>query len=83
MRVLWELNIAPKTFRELQSCCENVSSSVLNTRLNELREAKLVDVGSGGYCLTAQGQELMQVIAPLRDWADAWVRARGGSDRTT
>ncbi|WP_368860117.1 winged helix-turn-helix transcriptional regulator [Chitinimonas prasina] len=73
MRVLWELSIAPRSFRELQAHCENASSSVLNTRLGELREANLVELGSEGYLLTANGAELMRVIAPLREWAETWA----------
>ncbi|WP_374354621.1 winged helix-turn-helix transcriptional regulator [Chitinimonas sp.] len=76
MRILWELGVAPRSFRELQAQCENVSSSVLNTRLGELREASLIDLGNEGYCLTSQGEELMRVIAPLRAWADAWAAQR-------
>ncbi len=78
MRVLWELSVKPCTFRELQACCEKVSSSVLNTRLAELREAKLICSGSAGYCLSSQGAELMQVIAPLRAWAEQWGESFDG-----
>jgi len=38
LRILWELRNEPAaTFRELQTRCGGVSSSVLNQRLHELR----------------------------------------------
>ena len=43
LRVLWELRDGGGlTFRELQARCAEVSSSVLNDRLRELREAGIV-----------------------------------------
>ncbi len=74
MRILWELNTHQPTFRELQELCGNISSSVLNTRLTELREVNLVDVTDTGYCLTAYGMELMTLIAPLREWSKKWSK---------
>ena len=76
LRVLWELRDgAVLTFRELQARCGNISSSVLNDRLRELREAGIVDVGQdGGYVLTAEGQSLLDALAPLDAWARRWAR---------
>ncbi len=48
LRVLWELrDDDPLTFRELQSRSGDISSSVLNDRLRELREASIVDAQPG------------------------------------
>ncbi|WP_374337939.1 winged helix-turn-helix transcriptional regulator [Leeia sp.] len=72
MRILWELSQRPCTFRELQQQCEQMSSSVLNTRLGELRDSGLLAQHELGYSLSPSGQTLMQLIAPLRTWADQW-----------
>ena len=79
LRVLWELRDGSRpTFRELQTRCGEISSSVLNDRLRELREAGIVDGGQGGgYRLTDEGRELLGALAPI----DAWARRWGG--RTT
>jgi len=73
LRVLWELHQAPASFRELQSRCEGLSPSVLNTRLNELREARLVENGERGYQLSRLGLELVEQFLPLTLWAESWA----------
>lgn len=76
LRVLWELRdgSAP-TFRELQALCGDISSSVLNDRLAELRDAGIVAGESGrGYRLTSAGHELVAALAPLDAWAKRWAR---------
>jgi DNA-binding HxlR family transcriptional regulator len=75
LRVLWELRDGETvTFRELQARCDGVSSSVLNDRLRELREAGVVSSGDGGgYRLTAHGRELLEALAPLEAWAQRWA----------
>jgi DNA-binding HxlR family transcriptional regulator len=77
LRVLWELSFGALTFRELQSRCDEVSPSVLNQRLAELRAASLVERGDGGYALTRLGSELVEAFAPLSKWALRWKRATG------
>ncbi len=73
LRVLWELRREPLTFRQLQTGCEEMSSSVLNQRLRELRSAGVVEQQRGeGYSLTAEGQELLDALKPLGTWADRW-----------
>jgi DNA-binding HxlR family transcriptional regulator len=42
---------------------------VLNTRLAELREARIVESTEGAYALTKQGRALPETLAPLTDWA--------------
>jgi DNA-binding HxlR family transcriptional regulator len=76
LRVLWELrNGESLTFRELQSRCDGVSSSVLNDRLRELREAEIIRTRAReGYELTAQGEALLAALAPLQGWAKRWAR---------
>jgi DNA-binding HxlR family transcriptional regulator len=53
-----------------------MSSSVLAERLAELRDAGLVAGGDGGYALTAQGRELLEILVPLNEWANGWARGR-------
>lgn len=74
LRVLWELREAPSNFRQLQARCDEVSPSVLNTRLAELREARLVEVADEGYRLTAQGRALGAKLLKLSVWAEDWAR---------
>jgi DNA-binding HxlR family transcriptional regulator len=76
MRILWELRETPVTFRALQTACSELSSSVLNVRLAELREAQLVvHLGGEGYALTDWGRELLVAMGPLLKWAARWHRA--------
>jgi DNA-binding HxlR family transcriptional regulator len=76
LRVLWELRDGQAiTFRSLQARCGGISSSVLNDRLRELRDAEIVAAeSSSGYHLTAHGRELLVALAPLDAWAKRWER---------
>jgi DNA-binding HxlR family transcriptional regulator len=75
LRILWELQWAPIKFRALQEACENVSPSVLNERLRELREAGLVEVVDGeGYVPTPLAEELGEILIPLDTWAKRWAK---------
>lgn len=75
LRILWELrHEARLTFRELQSQCENVSPTILNKRLKELRELKIIDHTEGGYGFTALGRELGTQIAGLDVWSKKWAK---------
>jgi DNA-binding HxlR family transcriptional regulator len=75
LRILWELREGRRlTFRALQEAAET-NPSVLNARLAELREARLVEHGADGYGLTPQGQSLLATFLPLNAWAAAWAKA--------
>jgi DNA-binding HxlR family transcriptional regulator len=75
LRILWELRDGPvATFRELQSRCGDISSSVLNDRVRELREAGILEAGE--YGLTKQGGELLKALGPLDEWARRWGAQR-------
>jgi len=78
LRILWELrNGESLTFRDLQARCGDISSSVLNDRLRELREAGIVSgPPPGGYGLTPAGQSLLGALEPLDAWAKARARDR-------
>jgi DNA-binding HxlR family transcriptional regulator len=78
LRVLWELRDGEAlTFRELQARCGNISSSVLNDRLRELREAGIVDGAVPGYRLSREGSQLLDALEPLTGWAKRWARWTG------
>ena len=81
MGVIWQLCLhGPATFRDLQARCEGVSPSVLNARLKELREAKLVERTGEGYAGTARAQELFAHLSPMRAWAHSWAGDLGIED---
>jgi len=74
LRVLWELRDGnPLSFRELRERCDAMSTSVLNQRLAELREAGVMEAGEGGYHLTTSGKKLLGALAPLDGWAKKWA----------
>ena len=73
--ILWNLNTQSLTFRQLQSHCEQISPSLLNTRLKELRSLQLIGHQGDGYCLTPLGQELFAIIRPLEGWSADWAEA--------
>jgi len=75
LRVLWELRGGPLTFRALRDASEGVSPSVLNTRLRELQESRIVEKTDAGYGLTAHGTSLCESLAPLDRWARSWARS--------
>ena len=73
LRIVWELREDTLTFRELQARCGDISSSVLNQRLRELRDAGIVAAQDrGGYMLTSEGAALLGALAPLEDWSARW-----------
>ena len=76
LRVVWELHLGPKTFRALQEACDDLSPTVVNARLGDLREAGLVASTQGeGYALTALGEEMVIAFAPLMKWGVKWRRS--------
>lgn len=75
LRILWELREEPRRFRELQDLI-GASPTIVNTRLAELREAKLVELDEAvGYRLTDLGNELPKLFLPLHVWSEKWAKA--------
>jgi DNA-binding HxlR family transcriptional regulator len=75
LRIVWELREEPRRFRELQDAI-GASPTIINTRLAELREAKLVRLDEKtGYRLTTLGEELLRLFLPLHAWSEKWVKA--------
>jgi DNA-binding HxlR family transcriptional regulator len=75
LRIVWELREVPRRFRELQDLI-GASPTIINTRLAELREAKLVQLDeAAGYRLTALGEDLLRLFLPLHLWSEKWAKA--------
>ena len=76
LRILWELRDGlPQSFRALRASTGDMSPSVLNDRLKELRAGGIVALADTGYVLTASGVELVKRLKPLNQWADRWFEA--------
>ncbi|MGH8165915.1 MAG: winged helix-turn-helix transcriptional regulator [Woeseiaceae bacterium] len=70
LRVVWELRRGALNFRGLREACGGISPGVLQRRLHEWRKAGVVEMIPGlGYRLTARGEHLFRLLAPLTDWA--------------
>ena len=75
LRIVWELREEPRRFRELQDLI-GASPTIVNTRLAELRDAKLVQLDdAAGYRLTALGEELLRLFLPLHLWSEKWAKS--------
>ncbi len=75
MGIVWQLDDGPHTFRQLQRACDDMSPTLLNRRLKELRTTGLVEHVTDGYQLTEIGRELYDHIEPLGTWAKRWASA--------
>lgn len=72
LRVVWELRVGPLNFRAIQAACGDISSSVLQQRLHELRAAGVIEmIPTLGYRLSTSGERLFQVLAQLDKWSNA------------
>lgn len=75
LRIVWELREGAKRFRELQASI-GASPTIVNTRLAELRQARLVRLDEeAGYRLTALGEELLKLFLPLHVWSEKWAKS--------
>lgn len=75
LRIVWELREEPRRFRELQDLI-GASPTIINTRLGELKDAKLVQLDEArGYRLTSLGEELLRLFLPLHLWSEKWAKA--------
>src|ERR1700712_5302622 len=75
LRILWELREQTLTSRALRTACDDISPTVLQARLTELRETGLVELVPGdGYQLTAMGKELRENFQPLYRFAERWSK---------
>jgi DNA-binding HxlR family transcriptional regulator len=70
LRLLWEMDDAGLTYRELAARIPEMSTAMLTQRLRELRTAGQVEhVRGAGYRLTPLGHELRSHLERLREWA--------------
>ena len=75
LRLVWELRDGPRRFRDLQDAI-GASPTIVNTRLAELRDARLVSLDAeAGYRLTPLGEELLRLCLPLHQWAEKWAKS--------
>jgi DNA-binding HxlR family transcriptional regulator len=74
LRILWELRGGPLGFRALQAACDQMSPTVLATRLGELRGNGLVETDAvGTNRLSPLGAELTEALGPLTAYANRWA----------
>lgn len=76
--ILWELREGPQRFNALWRGLEGVSPKVLTQQLKEMQHDGLVHRYSYGevpprveYSMTELGQQLLELLEPLGDWAEA------------
>jgi DNA-binding HxlR family transcriptional regulator len=74
LRILWELREDAATFQALHGRCDSMSTSVLSTRLGELREAGLIHRDDAGrYALSSHGRTLLEQLRWVDDWSRQWA----------
>ena len=74
LRILWELRDQALGFRPLQQRCDGMSSSVLQQRLTELQDARLVERDAeDGYRLTPLGKDACHELRGLHRWSERWA----------
>ena len=70
LRIVWELRVGPLNFLALRTACGDVSPSVLQDRLHELRKHGVVEkIPRLGYRLSTSGERMFQVLALLDRWS--------------
>ena len=75
LRIVWELRDGPLTSRALRTACDEASPTVVQARLTELREARLIELVQGdGYRLTDLGGGLNATFLPLHRFAERWSK---------
>jgi DNA-binding HxlR family transcriptional regulator len=78
LRILWELREQTLTSRAMRAACDEVSPTVLQARLSELREAGFVELmPASGYRLTGIGRDLQETFLPLHRFAERWSKFKG------
>lgn len=77
LRILWELQHGSLSSRALRSVCGDISPTVLQSRVNELRGAGFIESNEGGYGLSPLGMELSESFFPLYRFANKWADSLG------
>jgi DNA-binding HxlR family transcriptional regulator len=80
LRIIWELREQALTSRALREACDDASPTVLQARLDDLRQAGFVELDpASGYRLTETGRELFGTFMPLHHFAERWSKTRPAS----
>lgn len=74
MGIIWQLKDGPLPFLELQKRCQTISPTILSSRIKDLCEAFLIERTLDGYKLTAQGETLIKLLSPFKEWALSWAK---------
>ncbi len=81
LRIIWELREGPLTSRVLRERCDDISPTVLQARMGELRHAGFVTLDTpGGYRLTDLGHELREYTGGLYMFAERWAKTMKGKE---
>lgn len=81
LRIIWELRDGPLTSRALRERCDDISPTVLQARMGELRHAGFVTLDTpGGYRLTDLGDELREHTGGLYTFAERWSKTMKGKE---
>jgi DNA-binding HxlR family transcriptional regulator len=83
LRVVWELRVGPLNFRALRAACGNISPSVLQQRLHDLKDLGVIEkIPRLGYRLSTSGEKLFQVLGQLDKWSAALAERSPPSNKT-
>ncbi|WP_066369635.1 winged helix-turn-helix transcriptional regulator [Neobacillus fumarioli] len=79
--IIYVLLSGPKRFSEIHSIIPDLSKRVLTERMKELEEHGIVlrhvipeRPIRTEYLLTKKGTELGQILGPIKQWADHWIK---------
>jgi DNA-binding HxlR family transcriptional regulator len=77
LRIIWELREQALTSRALREACDDASPTVLQARLDDLRQAGFVELDpASGYRLTDIGKDLFGTFMPLHHFAERWSKTQ-------
>lgn len=84
LRVIWALSDGhPQTFRLLQDSLGGATPNTLNTRLKQMRAARLVEHTSEGYRLTPPGADLARRLLAVQQFAPRWSQQQASAAANT
>ncbi len=74
LRIIWELRNGALRSRPLREACGGISPTIIQKRLDELRDYKLVHLNpDAGYELTGMGQKMLEAFMPLHSFSEEWA----------
>lgn len=73
LRLMWELQIDVRGFRELRRICDDIPPTTLSKRLKELEHAGLVYKNEQDkWQISELGKSLEPTLTKLNHWANEW-----------